>query len=162
MVFSGNCEKIFAYTYISCDKSDFGNSTIPLFAEFDVTITVFEQKSLLSSNSKFYSGISNSPPVAYQFNTSVHEDQSTIIQLEGSDPDAGDAVRIYIVTTPQHGNLYYYLATSIDPKGPIVDASLWPVELPLGRVIYFPPFDFHGEDSFSFIVRDNYNAGWCL
>ncbi|KAI9143265.1 hypothetical protein BKA69DRAFT_166782 [Paraphysoderma sedebokerense] len=151
-----NCTS-FVLSSDSSIRCYFANNTLPLFATFDVTIIVSGQKSLSSSSNKFYSGIPNNPPIAYPFNTSVNEDQSIVVQLEGSDPDAADAVKIYAVSTPQYGNLYYYLATSVDPKGPLIDTTLWPVELPLGRAIYFPPADYNGEDSFNFVVRDTYN-----
>ncbi len=75
----------------------------------------------------------NSPPTATSASYTVPEDDSAAIILTGTDPD-GDPLVASVVQAPAHGSLD---------------------EAALPTVVYTPDPDFHGADSFSFVVSDD-------
>ena len=75
-----------------------------------------------------------SGPVARAQSITTDEDKSINIVLDGSDDD-GDAISFSIVADPQHGRL-------------------GELNLLTGTVSYDPSRDYHGRDSFTFIVND--------
>ncbi|MBL4661481.1 MAG: tandem-95 repeat protein, partial [Alcanivoracaceae bacterium] len=75
----------------------------------------------------------NDTPVATAFAKSTAEDTSVAISLQGTDID-NDQLTYIIVSQPSHGSL---LGNAPD-------------------LIYQPPTDYHGEDSFTYLVNDGH------
>ena len=80
----------------------------------------------------------NDPPVAVNDTVSTDEDMPLVVDVLGndSDPDGAiDAGSVSIINGPSHGT------TSVDPT--------------TGEVTYSPDANYHGPDSFEYVVCDN-------
>jgi len=73
----------------------------------------------------------NNPPAAESQSVATDENTPVAITLAGSDPD-GDPVAYAVISTPAHGSL-----TGAAPN-----------------LTYTPAADYHGQDSFTFVVND--------
>ncbi|KAI9140375.1 hypothetical protein BKA69DRAFT_526118 [Paraphysoderma sedebokerense] len=139
-------------------KCDFNNVSLPMDVTFLVTVSVGGQLNRENQNATFRTGVINSPPSAQQCSITMLEDTVTVIQLQGTDPDSGDVVQMYVLSAPENGQLYQFSPTALNSKGQPIDPSLSPIPVSdsLGRVVYIPQAEYNGNDIFIFLARDQY------
>lgn len=142
-------------------RSDFNNVSLPMDVTFLVTVSVGGQLNRENLNATFRTGVINSPPSAQQCSITMLEDTVTVIQLQGTDPDSGDVVQMYVLSAPENGQLYQFSPTALNSKGQPIDPSLSPIPVSdsLGRVVYIPQAEYNGNDTFIFLARDQYLTG---
>ncbi|KAI9146217.1 hypothetical protein BKA69DRAFT_4301 [Paraphysoderma sedebokerense] len=139
-------------------RCDFTTVNLPLSEKFNVTVTVGNRTSDMTSKGLFGTGVSNNPPNAMPLSVSTFEEQSLLIQFGFSDPDGDDMVAIYITTNPTNGSLYQVAITG--DRGAIIDTVSGPVPVSnlQTSVLYVPLENFNGYDNFTFKARDSWNA----
>jgi hypothetical protein len=141
--FGGDNEDIVEFTPQQLGDDSSGSFGWPLFFngnQVEPTL-LFENINALEVTN-VDNAMENVPPTAESESVSTQEDTSVSVQLAGDDgnSDVDQLLTFTILDGPSHGTIISFDATT-------------------GEAVYFPDADFHGTDSFTFVVIDDDTAG---
>ncbi|KAI9139314.1 hypothetical protein BKA69DRAFT_674024 [Paraphysoderma sedebokerense] len=136
-------------------KCEFTNVSLPLYARFNVTVSVGGYRNPDSNMAEFRTGFLNVAPVVPTLQAVMQEDEELLLELYSYDPDAGDTVQVFVALNPQWGTLFQ--VTQSNGKGSLINASLAsvPVVHSQSKILYIPPENYFGNDSFQVFAIDD-------